>query len=102
MSRRNRRKQDFHGGSEHARRSAVGAATQFHHELNHGETGKCDPLWGGNPALLVRPIHEGFGGHFMEVWANSWRFGFMEVLELGAPETAPPPGQAHTHSHPTI
>ena len=22
----------------------------------------------------------------------------MEVLELGAPETAPPPGQAHTHS----
>ena len=34
----------------------------------------------------------------MEVWANSWRFGFMEVLELGAPETAPPPGQAHTHS----
>ena len=22
---------------------------------------------------------------------DSWRFGFMEVLELGAPETAPPP-----------
>ena len=22
----------------------------------------------------------------------------MDVLELGAPETAPPPGQTHTHS----
>ena len=43
-------------------------------------------------------IHGGLGGHFMEVWANSWRFGFMEVSRLGAPETAPPPGQAHTHS----
>ena len=30
--------------------------------------------------------------------SDSWRFGFMEVLELGAPETAPPPGQPHTHS----
>ena len=29
---------------------------------------------------------------------DSWRFGFMEVWELGAPETAPPPGQTHTHS----
>ena len=30
--------------------------------------------------------------------SDSWRFGFMEVLRLGAPETASPPGQAHTHS----
>ena len=30
--------------------------------------------------------------------SDSWRLGFMEVLDLGAPETASPPGQAHTHS----
>ena len=46
-------------------------------------------------------------GRFMEVlgpisWrigSDSWRFGFMEVLELGAPETAPPHWTGtHTHS----
>ena len=50
-----------------ARRSAVGAATQIHHELNRGETGKGDPLWGLKPALLETAIHGGFGGRLMEV-----------------------------------
>ena len=67
MPRRNKRNDDFHGGSEHARRSAVGAPTQFHHELNRGETGKGGPLWGLKPDGTVRPIHGGFRGQFMVV-----------------------------------
>ena len=57
-----------------ARRSAVGATTKILHELNHGETGKGDPLWGLKPALLETAIHRGFGGRFMEVSIR-----FMEV-----------------------
>ena len=78
-----------------ARRSVVGAPTQFHHELNHGETGKGDPLCGLKAPFTVWPIHGGFGRHFMEVWVR-----FMEVwihggFDFGAPEAASPPGQAH-------
>ena len=29
--------------------------------------------------------------------SDSWRFGFMEVLELGTPEAAPPLDR-HTHT----
>ena len=49
---------------------ASGAPTQFHHELNHGEMGKGDPLWGLKPGMLARPIHGGSGGHFMVIWAQ--------------------------------
>ena len=98
MPRRSKRKNDFHGGSEHARRSAVGAPTPFPHELNHGEIGKSDPLWGQCTALPVRPFHGGFGGQFMEVWAR-----FMEGLDSwmfwtwGRPKQRPPPNR-HTHT----
>ena len=97
MSRRNKRKQGFHGGSEYARRSAVGAATQFHHELNHGETGKTDPLWGRGTVVLERPIHGGFGGQFMEVWVRFmevWIHGGFSVW--GARNSAPPWTGTHT------
>ena len=79
-------------------RSAVGAPTPFHHELNHGETGKSVPLWGRGPPLLERPIHGGLGGHFMVVWTQFMVFWIHGDLGVGAPETAPPPGQAHPHS----
>ena len=71
--------------------------TQFRHELNHGETGKVDPLWGPSPAVMVRPFHGGFGGHFMEVWVR-----FMEVWihggfgAGGARNSAPPWTDTHT------
>ena len=98
-SRRNRRKQDFHGGSEYARRSAVGAATQFHHELNHGETGKGDPLWGLNTALPVWPIHGGFGGHFMVVLVRFTVFWIHGGLGAwGARNSVPPWTDTHTHT----
>ena len=74
-----------------ARRSAVGAATQFLHELNHGETGKSGPLWGLNPRWLVVVIHGGFGGRFMEVWSRFmevWNHGGFSVR--GARNTVPP------------
>ena len=41
-----------------------------HRELIHGETGNGDPLWGLNPVMLVRPIHGGFGSHFMVIWTQ--------------------------------
>ena len=70
MSRRNRRKDGFHGGTGLARRSAVGAAPRNHRELIHGETGNGDPLWGLNPAVPVWPIHGGLGAHFMVIWTQ--------------------------------
>jgi hypothetical protein len=50
-----------------AQRSAVGATTPFHHELNHGGIEDCDPLWGGSPAVRARPFHGGVGSHFMVI-----------------------------------
>ena len=86
-----------HGGSEHARRSAVGAQTPFPHELNHGETEKGDPLWGRGTAFTVWLFHEGFGGHFMEVWTRFmevWIHGGFSVG--GARNSAPPWTGTHT------
>ena len=66
-------------------------------EKNHGETGKGDPLWGLNPAVMARPFYGGFGGHFMEVWAR-----FMEIWIHGgfgagdARSSAPPWTGTHT------
>ena len=34
----------------------------------------------------------------MEIWFISWRFEFMEVSRVGAPETPSPSAQAHPHS----
>ena len=55
MSRRNRRKCGFHGGTGLPCRSAGGATTPFHHELYHGETRNCDPLCGLKAPRLDHP-----------------------------------------------
>ena len=96
MSRRNRREDDFHGDSEHARCNAGGAPVQFRHELNHGETRKGDPFWGRCTALLVLPIHggldpiHGFGPIHGGV-DSQWFGGF------GRPKQRPPlDRQTHT------
>ena len=70
VSRRNKRKRGFRGGTGLPWRSAGGATTPCHHELNHGETGNCDPLWGLKPVMPVRPFHGGFGDPFMVIWAQ--------------------------------
>ena len=49
---------------------AVAAASRNHRELIRGETGNCDPLWGLKSVMPVRPIHGGFGGHFMVIWTR--------------------------------
>ncbi len=49
---------------------AVAAASQIRRESIHGETRKCDPLWGLKSGMPVRHIHGGFRGHFMVIWAQ--------------------------------
>ena len=80
------------------RRSAVGATTQFHHELNHGETGKRDRLWGLKAALPVQPIHGGFGGHFMVVLVRFTVFWIHGGLGAWGRPKQRPPLDRHTHT----
>ncbi len=81
-----------------ARRSAVGQASQFRHESNHGETGKGGPLWGLKSARTVWPNHGVFGAISWWFGANSWCFEIMAFSRFGGPEAASPIGQAHPHS----
>ena len=50
---KNERKDGFHGSTGLARRGVVGAASQKRRELNHGRTGKVDPLWGLKAGVLA-------------------------------------------------
>ena len=51
----------FHGGAGLARRSLVATAPWIPRELDHGETGKGDPLWGLNPPRTVWAFQGGLG-----------------------------------------
>ena len=81
-----------------ARRSAVGAATQNLHELNHGETGKSDPLWSLNPRWPVVVIHGGFGGRFMEVWVRFMEVWIHGCVSVWGARNSAPPLDRHTHT----
>ena len=69
-------------------RSAVGAAPRNHRELIHGETENGDPLWGLKAVMPVRPIHGGFGGHFMVIWSQFMAIWIHGDLRAGAPRNS--------------